>query len=48
MALFPFTAVRGERVKNPSALSLPNHRQPLSPLVLISPEPIDSIYPRSY
>ncbi|MDR2506421.1 MAG: hypothetical protein LBD67_00260 [Candidatus Accumulibacter sp.] len=31
---FRFFAIRGERVKNPSALSLPNHQQHLFPFVL--------------
>ncbi|MDR2507752.1 MAG: hypothetical protein LBD67_07140 [Candidatus Accumulibacter sp.] len=29
-----FSTTRGERVKNPSALNLPNHRHHLSPFVL--------------
>ncbi|MDR2506943.1 MAG: hypothetical protein LBD67_02965 [Candidatus Accumulibacter sp.] len=33
--------------KTPSALSLLNHRQHLSPFVLVLPEHFDTLYPRS-
>jgi hypothetical protein len=42
-----FFAICDEGVKNLSALSLLNHRQRLSPFVLVLPEHFDTLYPRS-